>query len=69
MERGDGGECWKCQVSVVDALVPHSRPCCCFRLSGEWVRKMPSGASCVAGKQLDHRGASLAESTVEPERL
>lgn len=53
----------------VDALAPPCRACCFFRLSGEWVRKMPSGASCVAGEQLDHGGASLAESTVGPERL
>lgn len=49
---------------VVDALVPHSRACCFFRLSREWIRKMPSGARCAAGKQLDHVCASLAESTV-----
>lgn len=68
MERRDGGKCYECQVSVIDALALYSRACCFFRLLGEWVRKVPRRASCVAGKQLDHRDASLAEPT-GPESL
>lgn len=38
------------RFSVIDALVPCSRARRFFRLSGEWVRTMPSGASCVTGR-------------------
>lgn len=46
-----------------------ARAHCFLRLSGEWMRKVPSGAKGVAGPQPDHRDASVAESTVGPERL
>lgn len=69
MEREDGGKCYECQVSLVGGLVSRSRIRCFLRLSGKQGRKMPHSASCVAAKQLDHIGASLAESTLGPERL
>lgn len=49
---GPSIEYWEGQVSVGSVPVPYFRECCCFRLPGKWVRRMPIGASWVAGRQL-----------------
>lgn len=40
------------QVSMGYAPAPYFRENYCFRLLGKWVRRMPTVASCVAGRQL-----------------
>lgn len=52
MEVGDGTKYWEGQVSMGYAPAPYFQEDYCFRLPGKWVRRMPTGASCVAGRQL-----------------
>lgn len=52
MEVVDGTKYWEGHVSMGYAPVPYLREDYCIRLPGKWVRRMPTGASCVAGRQL-----------------